>query len=273
MELALSGTAIAGLTTNLQFLAAVLKNAAFQAGGVDTGFIDLHMTSLIPPIAPPSAEDLALAAVTALMRRQPPPSVGNDARSPWGLGNAWRSNQENWDPVTFTVDGQKYHVLLQMLAGGYRLRVKDGDEDGDEDGGEDGDEDFTIEAGLAPDGMLLALIDGEETRCHTALWDHTISLMRDGKCTNFRLIEEAGDDEEDAEGPGAVIAPMPGRIIELLSEDGTAVQAGAPLIIMEAMKMEYTLTAPRHGTVDGIRIKAGDQVIDGQLLLTVSQAD
>ncbi len=263
MQDALAETAIAGLTTNLGFLAAVLENDAFRAGGVDTGFIAAHMGTLISPPAPPTTEELALAAAILILARKAPTAWTNDYGSPWNATSGWRMNIEGWEPLSFMLHGARHDMEIAVESGGVRVRLATGDQD----------ETLTILGGMGPDNEFLGIIDGREFTVACASWDHTISLMRGGNTLDFHQIEDVGSDEESAEGPGAVIAPMPGKIIDVLHKNGAAVEAGTALIIMEAMKMEYTLTAPRHGTVDGLQVKPGDQVVDGQLLLTVSEAD
>jgi 3-methylcrotonyl-CoA carboxylase alpha subunit len=66
---------------------------------------------------------------------------------------------------------------------------------------------------------------------------------------------------------------MPGRIIGVLVEPGRAVEKGAPLLILEAMKMEHTITAPSRGKVGAIHFKAGDQVAEGAELLAFEPTD
>ena len=72
--------------------------------------------------------------------------------------------------------------------------------------------------------------------------------------------------EHDEEGAG-LLAPMPGKVIALLATPGAAVDKGAPLLVLEAMKMEHTISAPRAGTVKGFRYAAGDQVAEGAELV------
>ncbi|TLN13388.1 acetyl-CoA carboxylase biotin carboxyl carrier protein subunit, partial [bacterium] len=66
---------------------------------------------------------------------------------------------------------------------------------------------------------------------------------------------------------GGLTAPMPGRIIAILASKGAKVEKGAPLLILEAMKMENTLAAPCSGTVADFRCEVGDQVKDGMELI------
>ncbi len=70
---------------------------------------------------------------------------------------------------------------------------------------------------------------------------------------------------------GTIVAPMPGRIIAVQVSDGAAVVKGQPLVTMEAMKMEHTLTAPFDGKVSGVVHKVGDQVSEGHVLLQVAR--
>ena len=75
------------------------------------------------------------------------------------------------------------------------------------------------------------------------------------------LLGIAGAEHEE-EGTG-LLAPMPGKVIALLAAPGATVDKGAPLLVLEAMKMEHTISAPRAGTVKSFRYAAGDQVAEG----------
>jgi 3-methylcrotonyl-CoA carboxylase alpha subunit len=77
------------------------------------------------------------------------------------------------------------------------------------------------------------------------------------------LMAHAGD----AEHEGRLTAPMPGKVIAVLVEAGATVEKGAPLMVMEAMKMEHTIVAPSAGKIGEILFDVGDQVTDGAQLL------
>jgi 3-methylcrotonyl-CoA carboxylase alpha subunit len=79
----------------------------------------------------------------------------------------------------------------------------------------------------------------------------------------------AGDTE--AEG-GRLTAPMPGKIVALLVSQGEKVEKGAPLLIMEAMKMEHTIAAPAAGLVEELLYAVGDQVSESAQLLVFKPA-
>jgi 3-methylcrotonyl-CoA carboxylase alpha subunit len=76
----------------------------------------------------------------------------------------------------------------------------------------------------------------------------------------------AGDAISSDKG-GSLAAPMPGKIVAHLAAIGSTVEAGAPLLVMEAMKMEHTLNAPAKGVVKGYPFPAGTQVSDGAVLV------
>ncbi len=78
-------------------------------------------------------------------------------------------------------------------------------------------------------------------------------------------IPRFGDPEKLAP-PGSLLAPMPGLVLRVLAEPGTVVTAGQPLLVLEAMKMEQTVSAPADGVVAELRAKAGEQVSTGQVL-------
>jgi 3-methylcrotonyl-CoA carboxylase alpha subunit len=78
-------------------------------------------------------------------------------------------------------------------------------------------------------------------------------------------IAHAG--EHEAEG-GRLTAPMPGKIVQLMVSAGEQVTKGAPLLIMEAMKMEHTISAPANGKVETLNYAVGDQVAEGAQLLS-----
>jgi 3-methylcrotonyl-CoA carboxylase alpha subunit len=81
----------------------------------------------------------------------------------------------------------------------------------------------------------------------------------------------AGHSDGSATGDGALLAPMPGRIVLVDTAEGSSVNKGQKLVVMEAMKMELILTAPFDGVVTTLKVKVGDQVAEGTLLAVVGK--
>jgi pyruvate carboxylase subunit A/propionyl-CoA carboxylase alpha chain len=79
-------------------------------------------------------------------------------------------------------------------------------------------------------------------------------------------------DPDDAVAPGSLLAPMPGSVIRLGAAAGDQVKAGQPLIWLEAMKMEHTITAPSSGVLAELNVVAGQQVDVGAVLARVEDA-
>ncbi|WP_141291511.1 acetyl-CoA carboxylase biotin carboxyl carrier protein subunit, partial [Ideonella azotifigens] len=86
----------------------------------------------------------------------------------------------------------------------------------------------------------------------------------------FDPVAHAG--QEAGGHGGRLSAPMPGKVISFLVKAGDSVAAGQPLAVMEAMKMEHTLNAPRDGVVGELMFAVGDQVGEGAELLTLAEA-
>ena len=134
----------------------------------------------------------------------------------------------------------------------------------------------------------LRLVAGRVERRLDAelLADHGVSIRLDDRVFKARAVRDGRDwhvfvdgehrrltlrqglpEQDDAAASGALTAPMPGRIVQVMSRAGDAVKKGQPLLILEAMKMEHTITAPADGTVKAIHFSPGEQVREGDELV------
>ena len=77
----------------------------------------------------------------------------------------------------------------------------------------------------------------------------------------------------EAVGGGRLTAPMPGRITQVLTSTGAEVRRGAALLVLEAMKMEHTITAPTDGTIEAVRYAVGDLVEEGAEMIVFVQPE
>ena len=117
------------------------------------------------------------------------------------------------------------------------------------------------------DGASI-IIDGKTHNAHLAKvgdvwWVHVL-----GHTIQLELIEpgaNSGDEE------GSLVAPMPGKILQVFVAEGERVNAGQALMVMEAMKMEHRIVATHDAIVDAVHYNAGDQVMQGAELLTLSE--
>jgi 3-methylcrotonyl-CoA carboxylase alpha subunit len=249
---------VVGVKTNIDFLSAVTAHKAFVEADLDTGFIAKHEAELFHEGTPASDKTLALACMDVLLRRtaeaQADAAESSDPCSPWNLTSGWRLNSDNFHDLTF-IDGEKtVTVTAHYRPDGYQLDLPNGP--------------LLVSGELASSGDLSADIGG--ARIKATVVRHAEELIIMGSGFNHRLIEHdpyALSGEED-EGGGKLVAPMPGKIVSVMVETGEDVEKGAPLMILEAMKMEHTIVAPADGVVAQVNFRVDDQVGEGDELLS-----
>jgi len=236
-----------GLPTNRALLARVLRHEAFAAGEATTAFIGRHFAdNASRAAAAPSWLQALGAAALALLPEQPLPAL-------WA----------GWSPaaVECSVPLQSGAATATWRLAGTAASLT----------AQCGDAAHSIEQlALQAPGRVHAVVDG---RPRSAVF------ARDGAqtwwlCEGFEWQAEdrrlAAVSGGRAAAAGAVAAPMHGRVTQVLAEPGRAVEAGALLLVMEAMKMEHQLTAPVAGTVRSVHARAGDQVAARALLVEIS---
>ena len=115
----------------------------------------------------------------------------------------------------------------------------------------------------------LWLLDGaKKTKLHATKIKDTWWIHLNGKCWKLDLIE-AGSSTDDS-GDSGLTAPMPGTILEVLVSEGDEVTAGQTLLVMEAMKMEHKITAPKDGLIEVIHFQSGERCEQGAKLISLS---
>ena len=112
--------------------------------------------------------------------------------------------------------------------------------------------------------LRLTLRDGRTCLAHAAKVGDVWWVHLNGRTYKWERIEPGSSGAEDE---GGLVAPMPGKVLEVLVAQGDMVQAGTPLMVLEAMKMEHRIVAAADGTVVAVHYKAGDQVAQGAVLL------
>ena len=80
-------------------------------------------------------------------------------------------------------------------------------------------------------------------------------------------------DPADVVASGCLLAPMPGTVVRVAVEAGQRVEAGETVLVLEAMKMQHTVTAPQAGVVTEIDVRPGAQVAAGEVLAVVSEGE
>ena len=256
MRAALEEFQVSGLATNVAFLRRLVAATPFAAADLDTGLIERARGEVFPPASPVSRETLALAAVAELADHEATArsraAASSDPWSPWGLCDGWLLNQDNHHVLVFR-DGEHEHaVTVHYRDRGYEIEL---------------------------DGTRLPLA-GTVNRSEVRAWlgdvalaatvvreGRRIEVFRGGERRTLELHDPMLHEVEAETHAGGVAAPMPGKVIAVLVTAGAKVAKGTPLVILEAMKMEHTLTAPAAGTVREVLFAAGEQVNEGAELI------
>jgi 3-methylcrotonyl-CoA carboxylase alpha subunit len=129
-----------------------------------------------------------------------------------------------------------------------------------------------VAGNFAQGGLLEADVDGQQVHAHAHVHGSILHLFLDAVHHVFEWLDPYLPAAVAADRHGGLVAPMPGRVIAVLVEDGKRVTAGTALVVMEAMKMEHTVTAPADGIVADIHCAVGDQVREGDELLKLTPA-
>lgn len=255
MARALRECEVVGPATNAEFLERIVNCEPFATAYLDTGLIERHRDALFAPRSTPRAA-WALACAALFAREH-----AHDPANPWfGLVD-WRLNGGYTRTLTWRAD-DGVTVELRYAAQGGAATLAFGDE---------APQSFAWSRTGEPGCFEVTWGGLRSTGCVHAAHDH-FHVFCQGAAYHFEwrdLLAHAADSET---GDGRLTAPMPGKVIAVLVEPGQQVEAGAPLMVMEAMKMEHTIGAPASGVVGEILYAVGDQVADGAQLLVMAQA-
>ncbi len=264
MQSALSELVVEGPRTNLDFLRWLFSRPEFARGELSTDFISRYYSpGSVPEV--PAQVFLAGGAVFALS------SSRVDERSPWPWScRPWRQARQSI-PARFTVEGTSFACVYSALDDGYwhaeissgdrglysgRCRIHVGRANSDQSGyvilqiGEAKVED-SIPFERGGDGTVLISREGRKYALHAAAAVSTNTLGHSLHPTDEDTLE----------------SPMPGKVLRVLVAEGEPVDEEQPLLIVEAMKMEFMIRAPHAGTVAAIHYPEGSQVAVGDVLV------
>ncbi|PAN01196.1 acety-l/propionyl-CoA carboxylase subunit alpha [Streptomyces sp. Alain-F2R5] len=229
---ALERAAVHGPVTNRDLLVRSLRHEEFTSARMDTGFYDRHLADLTSPAPDPLAP---LAAALA------------DAHGRSRFGGGWRNVPSQPQVKRYAMAGEEHevryrHTRTGLTADGVRV--------------------------VHADARLVVLeSDGVRRRYDVARYgDDRIHV----NTTTLTALPRFPDPTAQ-HAPGSLLAPMPGTVVRVAEglTEGTTVQAGQPLLWLEAMKMEHRITAPATGTLTELKAVPGQQVTVGSLLAVV----
>ncbi len=257
---ALEATEVVGVPTNVAFLEGLLRDPEVTAGPVDTGLIERRAA---PPEAGsvPDRDSLLLAALYLVLararERREAGRRSGDPCSPWHHLHDWRLGRGEGERLTLEGGGETDEIVVRRDGEGYRLAI--------------GAAEVAAGGVLDPDGTLHATLDGSRVRARVVEGEEgELWVMRGHRRTCLRRPAADEGAGEDPEAAGRLRAPMPGRVVAVEVTAGQPVRRGEPLLVLEAMKMEHTLSAPFDGVIERLACAPGDTVREGLELVVVS---
>ncbi|KAB8185704.1 ATP-grasp domain-containing protein [Nonomuraea phyllanthi] len=257
LDRALARTAVLGLVTNLPFLRALVAHPAVRAGELDTGLVERVLPELVPPAAAAGEVPGEVLAAAALAFHAQP--QGDD---PWEVTDGWRMGRPAWTTWRLESRDGVHAVQVRGLPETSAEILVDGE---------------SVPARIRRgDGELSVTIGARTVRYLHARHGDTLWLGRDGAAWALtrHLIGDPGDRPgAAAQGDGVVRSPMPGTVLLVKAQAGERVSEGQPLVIVEAMKMEHTVTAPCDGLVAELPVQAGQPVDMDAVLAVISSEE
>ncbi len=257
LKAALAAYRVAGVTTNVAFLQRLLTHDAFASGRVDTGLIARHHAALFPPPSPPSERVLAVAALGELARLRRAAlaraNASGDPGSPWHeIATWWPNSDQNAIALNFEAAGGAYPVRVRNDGDAVTLQL----------GGRD------VAASVTSEGCDLRVqFDGGEWPAAYVAQGEERYVFCGSEMHRLRCVDPLAHSAVEEAHAGRLTAPMSGSVVALLVQAGDAVAKGAPLLVLEAMKMEHTIKAPASGKVSAVHYRQGEQVAEGAALI------
>ncbi len=260
----LESSRIQGLTTNRDFLVATLRHPAFLAGDTTTDFIER-----VNPLRKRQITEYEVlnAAIAVVMESQALNRAS--ARVLKSIPSGWRNSRMPFESLSFTTatgatDGISCEIAYQSVSDG-TFRVRAG---------------FAGEPILAESESIVRVyqcgagevdVEVDGLRLHYLVARETNNWMVHGPEGDLCLTQRPRYPLTDtANLSGGLAAPMPGSVLSRVVNAGDLVKKGDLLLILEAMKMEHRITAPADGVVAEVHVATGDQVVNGQLLVTIT---
>jgi len=260
---ALADCEVVGPKSNIAFLENLVRHPEVVNGTIHTAYLDRHLEDVLPREAPLPPAVLALAAGACLLHDEAATAAATaastDPHSPWGIADGWRLGHAGDRLLCFVYRGERIELHARGSAGDYQLSGA-------------GFDSRVVGARLEA-GRLVAEVDGRQQRVR-ARADANHVLVHDGdqRFLLERVPAFRFDNAGAGHGAGRLTAPMPGRVVLVKAAPGQAVAEGEELLVMEAMKMELSLRAPRAGTVAKVQATAGEFVEADAVLLTLEDA-
>jgi 3-methylcrotonyl-CoA carboxylase alpha subunit len=254
LEKALDSCELVGVATNLDFLRALSRSPRFAAGEYDTGFIAAFQSA--EPAAASQDERFLFCAAAAAWFDDIVRTTAED--SPWSVTDAWRLYGRSSSPVSFLWEGRTLSALLRPLAdSAFQLETPS----------------ETIDVRASRDRDRTALfVNGVRREVTIVRRQNGYVIIRDGRNYHFERLDPLMPATTHRPRDETLVAPLPARVMRIFVKAGDRVEKGEPLIMLEAMKMEITVAAPRDGEIEKVSCEEGEAVPEGVDLVRLAEA-
>lgn len=259
---ALLQTHLLGIKNNIDFLTRIVMHEDFKHGHYDTGFIDQHTDALLNRSAQ-TRETLLIIAALYLHTGSAASIDKVDSQHqhswPWGIDDNWRMNTHAVSTHALGIDNRQYRIHVSqdtaLKSTSYCITLNNQNTQIDD---------------LQYRGERLSLrIVGKKITAKILHRVHRLAVFSSIGHGEITLPDLSVNPDCEAEANTTLLTPMPGKIVAILATPGAPIKKGQPLLIVEAMKMEHTLTATRDGVVSQIYCQKGDTVAAEAALIEI----
>ena len=275
---ALADIEIVGVTTNRALLLSVLADGEFRRGGVTTSFLDARAAQLSFGEPKAGDADAVLAALWCATRRTECDALWTDTRG-WRLAGPPRSTWVFGDRTVIIELSEPNDYVAHVTGRGERLagrgeRAAGHGKHSRGHGRHSPGHEYALHVVARGAQALDVEVAGQMQRVSVVEVDQTLHLFRAGRQAALRLArtEDALQVSASAE-EGSLLTPLPGTLVAVHVTEGQQVVRGAPLVTVEAMKMEHTLTAPYDGVVTRLAFGLTERVAAGAVLVELAPLD
>ena len=266
---ALNAFVVLGLETNLSFLQRLVHTADFVAANLDTGLIARNEHSLLRSETVIGFTSVALATAALLEGERSQTTVdNNDPYSPWAQTSGRRLNSDYTRSLFWLSGSQEIEAVITYPRTDpngttkprtYHLQA--------------GSESGSVEIVEQTTDQLVILIADRRIAGRVYVHENSYDLFTGGEHITLHLRDPLAHSPQSEHSAAELTAPMPGRIVAVLANEGQSVTKGTPMMVMEAMKMEHTIVALADGKVDQVLFAVGDQVSEGAQLIRFTQGN
>jgi 3-methylcrotonyl-CoA carboxylase alpha subunit len=250
MTKALAGWRIVGVANNIEFLRRLVTSRSFREAELDTGLIERENEWIWRKEAATPDTAVVLAALGVVLRER---EAEGHANSPWARRDGWRLNGSYTRRLMFKRGEHELSAEVEYRTKDYGISI--------------GTARHCVSGEAGENGNINAVIDGRRVHGTVISWHGRVHVFCADQAYVLTYVDPLEIAAQGHSKESSLLAPMPGRVIAQLVEAGDQVEKGSPLLVLEAMKMEYTVHAPDAGRVESFHFAVGDQVTEGAELV------